>query len=266
LSPEDVGLPNGSSRRRTPGLRREEVAQLAAVSTAWYTALEQAREANASKEVLEGIADALRVSDEERTYLFTLARLAPPPLPDAPPDELPVGLRYLVDGLQASPAFVVGRRCEVLAWNEAASAVFGDFGAMAPEERNMIWLLWTNPGFCRLFVSWECFARDFLAMFRAFSARWVDDPWYAQFVENLKGVSPGFAEWWEVHEVRGVSQKRRMLDHPLAGRFWVEFATLQANGSPDLMLCAFTVAPDSEEADKLRGLVDARAAATTSVM
>jgi hypothetical protein len=127
---------------------------------------------------------------------------------------------------------------------------------MAPEERNMIWLLWTDPGFCGLFHSWECFARDFLAMFRAFSARWVDDPWYAEFVENLNEASRGFAEWWEVHEIRGVSRKRRLLRHPVAEDLWVEFATLQANGNPDLMMCAFTVAPGPEEADKVRELVE----------
>lgn len=254
LAPREVGLPEGT-RRRTPGLRREEVALLAAVSTAWYAALEQAREVNVSREVLGGIARALRLDDEETAYLFALAGQAPPPLPPVGPAEITPALRHLLDGLGVSPSFVVGRRCEILAWNAAASAVLGDFGSVPIAERNALWLLFADPKYGELFASWECFVRDFLAMFRTFSSRWADDPWYAGFVENLKEASPEFVKWWEAYEVRGVPPKRRGIDHPVTGRLFAEFATLQANGNPDLILCALTVAPGSEDAHKVELLV-----------
>ena len=151
LSPSDVGLPPGV-RRRTPGLRREEVAQLAEVGITWYTWLEQGRDINVSETILIRIADALQLTQDERLYLLMLTRSSFPTPPSPTLTSISPLLQQLLDIQGINPAYLTGRRCDILAWNQSAAKVFGDFGAIPVEERNLIWLLFTDSTFRQRFL------------------------------------------------------------------------------------------------------------------
>lgn len=254
LSPDDVGLPPGF-RRRTPGLRREEVAQLAEVSTTWYTWLEQGRDINVSEALIRRIADALRLTPDERLHLFMLVHQQFPTTPPPTPNTVSPILQYLLDNQGVNPAYLTGRRCDILAWNRAAVEVFGDFGILPVGERNLLWLLFTNTIFRRLFVDWERVAQDLLAMFRNLSGRYIGDPWYMQYISDLMGVSPEFAQWWQRQEVCSRFGQHRKLMHPVVGQLLLDVTTLHVNGDPDLRLCVYTALPGSDTANKLHQLV-----------
>jgi transcriptional regulator with XRE-family HTH domain len=200
-SPDSVGLPPGYNRRRTPGLRREEVAQLAGVSTTWYTWIEQGRDINVSREVLDSIGRALQLSTDEYIHMLNLAK-DPIPAP-APARKKPISpaLHKIVNDM-AYPAMVVNKRSDVLAWNIAASSYFVDFSQVPEEERNMIWQWFTNKSLQSRIVNWEERSEYAIAVFRGFSDLYAGDPWFPQFVEELKRVSPFFKEQWKRHEVK----------------------------------------------------------------
>ncbi len=258
LSPAQVDLPDGV-RRRTPGLRREEVAQLADVSVAYYTWLEQARDLRVSKGVLESIAAALRLTADERTHLFLLADQAPSP--DAPVAvEEGVGgtLQRVLDAQGASPAYILGAHCDVLAWNAVACVVFGDFAALPPEGRNFVRFVFTDDDFRRRVVDWDGFAREVVAVFRGISGRQGGDPWFARFAADLGRDSPEFRRWWPRHDVRGPSDATREIDHPRVGRLTLEPASFQVIGHVDMRLCLYLPA-DADTVARLRRLAAAQA-------
>lgn len=255
LSPSDVGLPPGF-RRRTPGLRREEVAQLAEVGVTWYTWLEQGRDINVSEAILTRIADALHLTKDERSYLLMLTRSAFPKPPSSTLTPISPLLQQLLDNQGISPAYLTGRRCDILAWNQAATKVFGDFGAIPIEKRNLIWLLFTDSAFRQKFVDWERYAQDLLAIFRAYSGRHIGDPWYEQYVKELMQVSSDFEQWWQQHDVCNQFESHRQLLHPIVGALSLEVITLYVHGDPDLRLCIYMVQPKSDTADKLHKLIN----------
>ncbi len=251
LTPAQVGLPTGI-RRRTPGLRREEVAIAAGVSTTWYTYLEQGRDIRVSRSVLESIADALHLNQDERMHLFLLAE-PPAPAPCPLPDKaLPPAYQLVLDGLEDYPAYIRGRRMDILAWNKAACAVFGDFAMIPEQERNLLWLLFTDTPFRRLFVDSDSLAQEMVEIFRETAARHLGAPWLNEFIDALSQVSPAFRRSWNGHDVR---RKRavavRELHHPELGRLVFTAAGFQVSGDPDLQGCIFTTAPNSETAAKL---------------
>jgi transcriptional regulator with XRE-family HTH domain len=253
LSPEDVGLPE-RHRRRTPGLRREEVAQLAHISPTWYTRLEQGRDVKVSEQVLENIASALRLGSEEREHLFRLAR-KPPPEPLSAAAEVSPGVRGLLDSLDlSSPAWVLDWRWNILAWNRAAEEIFGNFGALPSGERNIIRLLFADEGLRRL-LNWEEFARSMLAAFRSSYDKYADDPWLARFVEDLRAFSPEFREWWVRHDVRSAPIERVRIERPGVGILELDNLSFRVTSKPDQRLCVFTTRPGSESADKIKQLI-----------
>lgn len=252
LLPEQAGLPGGT-RRRTPGLRREEVALLADVGVAWYTWLEQGREINASAQVLDRVAAALRLNDDERSYLFTVA-LRQMPLPRASTQEVvPPALRKIVDQQGYCPAYVTGRRWDVLAWNRAACAVQRDFETATPEERNSVWSMFLSPEMRRLIVDWEGIAQQMLAQFRVDAARNPDDHDLRCLIETLRRESPEFRAWWPKHDVQGRRDGRKELDHPTEGRIALDHSVFQVNDAPHLRLVIYTPA-DGDTERKLRSL------------
>lgn len=254
LKPSDVGLPPGA-RRRTPGLRREEVALLADVGTTWYTWLEQGRAINVSEPALERIADALRLTDDERCHLFVLARVHAPPSPENSTDGRRAILQRLLDDFERSPAFITGRRCEIVMWNSAATVVFGDFGLLPARERTMLWRVFTDPDFRSLFVDWESFAQDAIALFRVSAARYVGDPWYERYVSDLMRISAEFGQWWQRHDVLATDVKQRELHHSRVGRLLFDVVTFHAGDDPDMRLCVYMPIRETPTEERLHHLL-----------
>jgi transcriptional regulator with XRE-family HTH domain len=254
LQPEDVGLPSGG-RRRTPGLRREELAQLAGVGTTWYTWLEQGRDVRASLDVFEAIARALRLTPAERTHLILLGRGEDPP-PCAPPAErVSATLRRLIGNLGPNPAFVLGRRWDYLAWNEAATALFGDLASLPRSARNHVWLTFMDPARREMFTDWEKSSRLLVAKFRADSARHLGDPAFDELVDALRRSSPDFCRAWKRHEVAGGGEGRKEVRHPVAGLLAFEHAVLNPVAAPDQRLILYSPLPDHDTPAKLAGLL-----------
>jgi transcriptional regulator with XRE-family HTH domain len=254
IAPADVGLP-ATNRRRTPGLRREEVAQLAGVSATWYTWLEQKRPIGVSSAVLDNLARVLRLDPAERTQLFQLALRQP--LLDSPskPETVSPLIRRLLDKTDPIPAFVLGRRWDVLAWNRAALAFLLNFEQVPANQRNMLWLVFTNSVLRSLIVDWRTRAQDTLARFRADYGRHAGDAHFVQLVERLKSVSPEFAEWWPRHDILPMTEGRNDYDHPLAGRMIVEHTTFSVVDNPELRLSVFLAAAASNSIAKMKKIV-----------
>jgi len=254
LTPADVGLPAGS-RRRTAGLRREEVAQLAGVSATYYTFLEQGRDVRPSRQVVAALAGALRLSPAERAHLFQLAGI-----PLAADDQDLVEtvdsvVGTLVSRLDPFPAYVKGGRWDVLAANRAARALFTDWAALAPGDRNKVWWMFTDPAARKVYVEWEQEASDLLGRFRAAAARRPDDPAFTTLIERLHQASPEVRDWWPRYEVRPVGSGTKRLHHPALGEVAFQHTVLQVADRPEQMLVYFTTSEVPE--DKLAGLAAA---------
>ncbi|UUZ80086.1 helix-turn-helix transcriptional regulator [Paenibacillus sp. P26] len=260
ILPESVGLPSGT-RRRTPGLRREEVAQLAGVSPTWYTWLEQGRDIKVSASVLDCVATALQLTVDERKYLFSLAMETGSGigLKEGSPEISP-SLRRILQELRYCPTIISDRRRRIVGWNEAASHVFLDFQQIPDEQRNMIRLLFTRKEFQRLAVNWEHFVRGFLAIFRAYYGQYVEDEWYDRFLEEMRGVHPDFNVLWEQSEVSSAPEVLLEFRHAKAGKMLFDLTSLQVQGSYDLRCSIYTPAPDSTTESKLRRLMEFREA------
>ena len=238
LTPAEVGLPPGL-RRRTPGLRREEVAQLANIGVSWYVWLEQGREVNPSAQVLDSLAGALRLTPNERRHLFVLAgQMLSPQTTPAEECVSPV-LRQMLADLKPSPAYVIGRRWDYLAWNQAADAVFAISDAPAPYGRNLVWRFFTDPAMRQHFPNWEQMARGVLAEFRTASVRHLGDRAFTDLIKALKQSSPEFCQWWPHHDAPRSLDGDKTLDHPTLGRLEFEFVILQVLSDPDVKLTIF---------------------------
>jgi transcriptional regulator with XRE-family HTH domain len=257
LKPEDVGLANGG-RRRTPGLRREEVAQLAGVGTTWYTWLEQGRDVRASLDVLEALARALRFTQAERSHLIMLGRGEEAPPCKSPVERVPPTLRRLIENLGPNPAYIIGRRWDYLAWNDAAVALLGDLGAIPRAARNHAWLTFTDPARREMFTDWERSARTLVAKFRADSARHLGDPAFESLIAALRRSSPEFARAWERHEVSRSGDSRKDLLHPLVGLMSFSHAVFHPSEKLEQRLVLYSPLPDNETAAKLEQLMRSR--------
>jgi transcriptional regulator with XRE-family HTH domain len=256
LAPEEVGLPRGS-RRKTPGLRRAEVAQLVGVSVDWYTWLEQGRSITPSTQVLECLVQTLRLDANERTHLFLLAQQQPPPTLLQEPERVSPALQHFLDQFGTRPAFVSGRRWDTLAWNDAGCALFGDYRQRtAPRERNTIWNVFTNPLSRQLIVDWEEDARQLLAQFRTSCGRYPGDAQLTELIHDLMLASPEFRAWWPDHEVRGGQEGRKKLIHPEVGYLVFERLTFQVFDTPDLKVTVYTPLEEADTPRKLEQLLD----------
>jgi len=256
LAPADVGLPPGL-RRRTPGLRREEVAELAHIGTSWYVWLEQGRDVHPSAQVLESLAQALRLTPNERRHLFLLAG-QPLPAYSSPAEEcVSTALQQVLDDLNPSPAYVLGRRYDYLAWNNAADRLFAISEAPPRYGRNLVWRLFTSPAM-RERPRWEQIARSTLAEFRTANAHYPGDRWFEELIEDLKQVSPEFCRWWPHHDVRSALDGHKVIEHPALGRLEFEHITLQVLNSPNLRLMIYS--PLAEARAQLERFLEAETA------
>lgn len=253
ILPEQVGLPNGA-RRRTPGLRRGEVALLAGMSPEWYTWLEQGRDIHVSVQVLERLAGVLRLDATERAHLFLLALRQPPPVETFVPPAVSPTVQQFLDQLGTSPASAADARLNIVAWNAAHRAVFGDHTAASERERNLIWRLFA-PQSQQHNDEWRELAQIYLAQFRAGYGRFISDPWWAEQIAELSRVSPEFRELWHRHDVLNVSEGRKTMHHPLAGELRFDFLWLQAVDSGDLRLLIHTPRQGTGTADAIQQLL-----------
>jgi transcriptional regulator with XRE-family HTH domain len=244
LSPEDSGLPPSTKRRRTPGLRREEVAQLAGVSVDYYVRLEQGRKLRPSPAVLKALARALQLEPDEFQHMVTLLNQGSRTAAPRAPERVRPGVRRLLEQLDPTPAFVLGRRMDVLAWNTMAAALFGDFGSVPASRRNMIWLLFLHPSARSRYVNWADNARESIAHLRAAYGRHPDDPAMAELVDELSAKSVEFRELWARRDVREKGYGRKVIDHPDVGRLELEYETLRLPDG-DQALVTFTAPADS---------------------
>ena len=227
ISPAAAGVPIGG-RRRTPGLRREEVASLAGVGVTWYTWLEQGRDIRVSDQVLEAISRTLTLDSDERAHLFTLAGAGEQVL-GSDCAGVTAADRALLDQVMPFPALMQSARYDVLAYNPVYGRLIGDLDAKRPEERNCMWLAFTDPAWRKAFPDWEVIAARMVAQFRAGMAEHVAEPaWKAQ-LRRLRAASPEFAEMWDRHEVQAVQNKSKRFRNPLVGmlRFEVVNTWLQ---------------------------------------
>jgi transcriptional regulator with XRE-family HTH domain len=268
LHPEQLGLPRGT-RRRTPGLRREEVAALAGVSTEWYKWLEQARDVRASEDALRRIAAALRLEPGETVHLLTLggygAEGAREARARAPAGAATIGphLQRLLDQLEQCPAWVHGERWDILAWNRAATLIWGDIGALEGVERNALYQLFLSPRLRRTLVDWELHARDCVAKLRVAHARHVDDPWFNELVQLVRARSPEFAAWWDDHLVQLARDGVKRYDHPDVGRLTFDYTTLDIADArvAALRLTLYLPAPETDTKEKVERLLRRRRSA-----
>lgn len=253
LSPEQVGLSSGG-RRRTQGLRREEVALLADTSTTWYTWLEQRRDIRVSGPLLDRLARALRLDAGERLHLFTLAGL-PLPVDTSLHEQVSPATERFVQALRDQPAYVLGRRWDYLVWNSAAERVFGPIGPCPAEERNVLRRMFLDPARRQLHTDWACAAAHLVARFRADSAPYIGEPWCAALVEELSTRSPEFHRLWMRHDVKGRSDGLKDFQHPRAGRMMLQHLVLRLPDAPGLSVVVYTALPDLDTPAKLRALL-----------
>jgi transcriptional regulator with XRE-family HTH domain len=235
LAPEVAGLPN-RRRRRTAGLRREEVAELAGIGVDWYIRLEQGRAVRPSAATIDALARALRLSRIEHGHLRRLAEANTNRrhLPEVVPETV----RRLVESLN-QPAYVTGRRWDVLAWNKAAAEIFG-FDRLQREDRNLLISVLTRPEARRLFGrDWSSQAKRMVAHFRTTHDLWADDPAFLQLLERLRRDSAEFSVWWSAHDVESAPTGRKSLVHPKKGNVSLEYSTFQSNENPALRLTIY---------------------------
>jgi transcriptional regulator with XRE-family HTH domain len=251
LTPRSVGLPGGAVRR-VPGLRREEVAMLAAISTDYYARLEQGR-IQASEPVLDAVARVLDLDEDQRAYVFELAGKEPArPRPQAVQTVQPQ-LRRLLDDLGSLPAMVLGRHMDVLAWNPLAAALVGDFAQIPAEERNYARMIF-SPAMRKLYADWESTARTAVAQLRMEAAHNAGSPRLTTLVNDLSEQDPDFRRWWAAHHVTARTIAAKTLNHPIAGELVLEWDTLTATTDPDQQLVIWTAAPDTPTHEGLRFL------------
>ena len=243
-------------RRRTPGLRREEVAQRAGISAIWYGWLEQGRGGAPSVRALEGLAEALILTDVEREHLFLLGLGRPPQVQYRQPTSVTSRLQRVLDGMVYSPAIIRTSTWDVVAWNKAALAVFFDYAALPPIERNLLRLMFLNPVVRDAEFNWESVARSIVGVFRADAARNGAVATVRPLVDELRAESPEFAAMWQDYEVSGPCGGPKRVDHPELGEIVLEFSSFAIDGRSDLVMLIYT--PTSvKDAAKVRALITA---------
>ncbi|GGW48306.1 helix-turn-helix domain-containing protein [Streptomyces griseoloalbus] len=250
LTPAQVGLADDGTLRRVPGLRRDEVARLATMSTDYYTRIEQGR-VRASATVLASLVRALRLDEAQQAYLYELAGKTPAPRRRTMPRVRP-SVQWMLDALGHLPAMVLGRYNDILAWNTAAAALYQDFGKLTPSERNFTRLLFLDPAMRSLFTDWEDAGRLSAALLRMETASNSDDPRLATLVGELSVRSPEFREWWNGRIVSDTTYGLKRFQHPLVGPLTLDCDTWTSPNDPDVMFVVLTAEPDTPEDHALR--------------
>jgi transcriptional regulator with XRE-family HTH domain len=249
ISPAAVGLPERGAYRRVPGLRRDEVAQLAGVSTEYYTRLEQGRQIRPSQAVLEALASALLLDPSEREHLFDLASTratAEARRQAGAAQQLRPGLQRFMDSFTDQACFVLGRRTDVLATNHLCRALLADFDAMPYRQRNFTRWIVLDEAARQLYVDWDKVAAELTAMLHRDAGRHPGDPRIAELVGELSANSEDFRRWWAEHEVLDRTTGHKRFRHPVAGDLTVDYQAFTMPGAPDQTLFVYLPAADRQ--------------------
>lgn len=250
LDPAALGFP--LTRRRTPGLRREEVAQRANMSATWYTWLEQGRGGAPSPEVLDRVAYALMLTEVEREHLFLLAFGHPPAVRKQTSEGISPRIQKVLDSFELNPALVRTGTWDIVGWNRAAEVVLTPYGSVPPEQRNILRLMFCTPHIRDLQTDWEGVARFVVGAFRADSVRTGQD--VKEFVQELSRLSPEFERLWQENDVSAHGEGIKYLRHPVVGILALEYSAFGIEGRPDLAMVVYSPATEDDK-DKIRGLL-----------
>lgn len=250
----DYGLPP-LSRKRDRGLRREEVAFLSGVSVTWYTWLEQGRDISPSRQVLEAVSRALHLSDTGLGYVLSLGGYAAAAPAGTGTATAPAHVQRLLDALDPNPSFALFPDWGVAGWNRAYAALYPNIATVPAPDRNLLWLVFTDPYVRDLLPDWEVTSKRFLAEFRAETGQRLGDPDIAYQVERLKEASPEFREGWDRYDILGFQSRERLFHHPAVGVLQLEHHQLSPSDRPDLHLVVYTPAPGSSAADQVQSLM-----------
>jgi transcriptional regulator with XRE-family HTH domain len=255
LDPAAFGMP--TTRRRTPGLRREEVALRANVSATWYTWLEQGRGGAPSTEVLNRLSAALALTAIEREHLFLLAQNRPPEVMYHASDAITPQLQRVLDSLEFSPALVKTAQWDIIGWNAAAAAVLTDYGVLPPDQRNVLKLLFSTDRVRNKTLHWEDHARFAVAAFRADIARLGATDRVRGLVDELIALSPEFEAIWNDYDLQSYGEGTKQFAHSLVGEMTLEYSSFSVDGRPDLGLIVYTPAAAVDK-ERVAKLVEAR--------
>jgi transcriptional regulator with XRE-family HTH domain len=252
MTPEEAGLPNGV-RRRTSGLRREEVAQLASVGLTWYTWLEQGRNISVSPQVLKGISRALQLSAAEQKYLFTLALPASMGIIDIEQSaSLPdPNLKCILASLDNTLGFIMDQHWNIVAQNEAMEKVYCDFSALPAADRNLVRFMLTSPLCTERVANWEEVAKNTLAIFRADIVHFIGKQWLTELIADLTVVSASFRKWWSDPDIQIMYNAPKLLVHPITGEMWLDTTIFNAQGSLSPYRLVTVTPSTPESADRL---------------
>ncbi|AYY13142.1 XRE family transcriptional regulator [Actinobacteria bacterium YIM 96077] len=241
-------------RTRVTGLRREEIAYRAGVSVTWYTWLEQGREINPSRQVLDSIARNMRLSVAEHEYVLSLAGYAPNHSTELAPVAAPAHLQRLLDAQGDAPAFAVSPDWTIAAWNAAYEALYPNVATVAPEQRNLLWLIFTDPYVRQMLPDWEVTSRHFVAEYRAEAGPSLGHPAHVTLVGRLLDESPEFARAWEEHRIERFASRERRFHHPDVGDLLFEHHRLIPSDVPDVHVVVYVPQPDSATRTRMRTL------------
>jgi len=255
ILPSQVGLPAGT-RRRTPGLRREEVAQLAGIGLTWYTWLEQGRPIQVSTPVVESLSKVLLLDKQERRHLYLLANQPLPPDIPGYQGAISSALQHVLDSLTLSPALVTDQRFNVIAWNKAACLLFGEFSEMNARERNIVWAMFTDEKYKQLYIDWTLYAKNLLGRFRSTCGQYIEDAWIAQFIDDLKAQSEEFNIWWPLHEIQNDTGLSKQLNHPAVGLLDFEISNFDVSDNSGLKMVVHVPLSGTDTAAKIKSLLN----------
>ena len=257
VDPATAGVPLVGARR-TPGLRREEVALLSGVSHTWYTWLEQGRDIRPSRQVLDALARTLRLSATEHAYVLSLAGYsAPLPAPDPAPRTAPAHVQRLLDAQVGLPSFAIAADWQIVGWNDAYAVLYPGIATVAAEDRNLLWLVFTDPYVRRLLPHWRQDSRRFLAEFRAEAGPRLGEPSIAALVQRLQDASDAFRAGWANHDIEGFSARERLFNHPWSGNLLLEHHQLTPADHPDLHVVIYAPVQDGRTPQRWSALLAA---------
>jgi transcriptional regulator with XRE-family HTH domain len=257
ITPDQVGLPR-AGRRRTPGLRREEIAQLAGVGVTWYTWLEQGRDIRVSEQVLEAVSRTLLFDPNERAHLFRLAGVGSQAMQNEC-RSLASSVQEVLDQLDPLPAFVLNARFDILAFNRTYGSLITDLASLPFDQRNALWLAFTHPAWRKGLVDWDDAVGRMVAQFRAAMAEHLAEPAWKSMVKRLSDASPEFVEVWERHEIRGLENQTKMLMCPRVGLLRLDYTNLWLGPRLGTRLVTYTPADEATRV-KLAKIAAVRAA------